>query len=139
MKECNICCVEFEKVNKCFHGCSLRICTKCISKILCINHEAKVYYKCPVCRKFTVLNRKKGCECYGKHSEEIDKKFSNFCFKNEKITKKIIKLYQSELFIEYNRDLFDESDHYEETNDSITDNSTPFSLNPEALPWFPTQ
>lgn len=140
MEECNV-CFEQSFVVPCFHGCSFKTCNKCISNILIINYEAKICYQCPACRKKVITNRSKNCNCYGDHPIKIDKKFTKFCYKNIDIMKKIFKMYQEELFLEYNREFIDQE--IEEVNDNqeyVVPIHTPTlvrALNPNATPWYP--
>lgn len=123
MKDCNI-CFETKKCTSCFHGCNIEICNDCISKIITINYQAKICYKCPMCRKKVILNKSEECNCNGNHPIKIDKNFEKFCYNNKDIMTEIIKMYQKELFIEYNKEYGDSYEtQYENTQNDNNDNN----------------
>ena len=88
-KECAV-CYEEKRTVQCFYKCSSDVCVSCIRKILSFNHEGKVIFKCPVCRRNSVNRKKYECE------NRSDRRFSRFCLTNPAITSKIFEMYEKE-------------------------------------------
>lgn len=82
---CNTCMTETENLVQCFHECSYLQCINCLTTWLKIENK-KPIYNCPQC--------KKRCEYNYMDSEQVsefNKKFSEYCRKNENVVDLIFK------------------------------------------------
>jgi len=78
------CCVCYEpSISKCFSGCANHLCMDCMIKLIKINEATMVSYTCPCCRGEIIKN--------------INEDFSNFCYREIEILKRIVSLLEKEI------------------------------------------
>ena len=93
---CCICYSDDFNTMKCFWGCSLYICKKCVKFIIKISKSGYISFKCPQCRKVT-LNIKS--YQYKPTTQQIaNTRFTYLCEREIMITRKILSLYSEYVF-----------------------------------------
>jgi len=78
------CCVCYEPASiKCFSECNNYLCMDCMIKLIHLNKAHKVAYTCPCCRQ----------EIFKNSNED----FSNFCYRENEILKRIVSLLEEKM------------------------------------------
>ena len=78
------CCVCYEpSISKCFAGCANHLCIECMIKLIEINNADMIAYKCPCCREEIIKN--------------INIEFSNFCYREIEVLKRLVSLLEKEI------------------------------------------
>ena len=78
------CCICYENgVIKCFSGCENYLCIECIIRLIKINEATMVAYTCPCCREEIIKN--------------INENFTDFCYREIEILKRIVSLLEKEI------------------------------------------
>ena len=78
------CCICYEPAPiKCFAGCANYLCMDCMIKLIHLNKAHMVAYECPCCRQEIFKN--------------INIEFSNFCYRENEILKRIVSLLEKEI------------------------------------------
>ena len=78
------CCVCYEpSISKCFDGCENHLCIECLIKLIEINKASIISYTCPCCRQEIIKN--------------INVDFTDFCFREIEILKRIVSLLEKEI------------------------------------------
>ena len=79
-----ICCVCYEPARiKCFAGCESYLCMDCLTRLIEINKADMIYYRCPCCREEIIKN--------------INIEFSNFCYREIEVLKRLVSLLEKEI------------------------------------------
>ena len=79
-----ICCVCYEPaLMKCFAGCNNYLCMDCLIKLIDLNKADMVAYTCPCCREEIIKN--------------INIEFSNFCYREIEVLKRLVSLLEKEI------------------------------------------
>ena len=78
------CCVCYEKGGiKCFFNCESYLCMDCLIKLIEINKAQIISYTCPCCRQEIIKN--------------INVDFTDFCYREIEILKRIVSLLEKEI------------------------------------------
>ena len=78
------CCVCYEPARiKCFFNCNNYLCMDCMIKLIEINNADMIAYKCPCCREEIIKN--------------INIEFSNFCYREIEVLKRLVSLLEKEI------------------------------------------
>ena len=78
------CCVCYEPARiKCFFNCNNYLCMDCMIKLIEINNADMIAYKCPCCREEIIKN--------------INENFSNFCYREIEVLKRLVSLLEKEI------------------------------------------
>ena len=78
------CCVCYEpSISKCFAGCNNYVCMDCLIKLIDLNKAEMIYFRCPCCREEVIKN--------------INIEFSNFCYRENEILKRIVSLLEKKM------------------------------------------
>ena len=78
------CCVCYEpSISKCFDGCENHLCIECLTRLIEINKASMIYYTCPCCRQEIIKN--------------INIDFTDFCYREIEILKRIVSLLEKEI------------------------------------------
>ena len=78
------CCVCYEpSISKCFDGCENHLCMDCLIKLIEINKAQIISYTCPCCRQEIIKN--------------INQDFTDFCFREIEILKRLVSLLEKEI------------------------------------------
>ena len=79
-----ICCVCYEPARiKCFAGCESYLCMDCLTRLIDLNKASMIYYRCPCCREEIIKN--------------INIEFSNFCYREIEVLKRLVSLLEKEI------------------------------------------
>ena len=79
-----ICCVCYEPARiKCFSGCANHLCMDCMTRLIEINEASMIYFRCPCCREDIFKN--------------INIEFSNFCYREIEVLKRLVSLLEKEI------------------------------------------
>ena len=79
-----ICCVCYEPaLMKCFAGCNNYLCMDCLTRLIDLNKASMIYYRCPCCREEIIKN--------------INIEFSNFCYREIEVLKRLVSLLEKEI------------------------------------------
>ena len=79
-----ICCVCYEPASiKCFSDCNNYVCMDCMIKLIHLNKAQIISYTCPCCRQEIIKN--------------INQDFTDFCFREIEILKRIVSLLEKEI------------------------------------------
>ena len=78
------CCVCYEPAPiKCFAGCANYLCMDCLTRLIDLNKASMIYYRCPCCREEIIKN--------------INIEFSNFCYREIEVLKRLVSLLEKEM------------------------------------------
>ena len=78
------CCVCYEpSISKCFAGCANYVCIECLTRLIEINEASMIYFRCPCCREDIFKN--------------INIEFSNFCYREIEVLKRLVSLLEKEM------------------------------------------
>ena len=78
------CCVCYEPAPiKCFSDCNNYVCMDCMIKLIHLNKAQIISYTCPCCRQEIIKN--------------INQDFTDFCFREIEILKRIVSLLEKEI------------------------------------------
>ena len=78
------CCVCYEPASiKCFSDCNNYVCMDCMIKLIHLNKAQIISYTCPCCRQEIIKN--------------INVDFTDFCFREIEILKRLVSLLEKEI------------------------------------------
>lgn len=92
-KDCDICYESNRITTKCFWGCSICICTECITEMIKLSRTGHIFFKCPQCARRSFNIR---FECWGeiRPQEQANIKFGYLCTKSTMVTHRIFDIYE---------------------------------------------
>ena len=78
------CCVCYEpSISKCFAACANYLCMDCMTRLIYLNKADVIAYECPCCRQEIIKN--------------INENFTDFCFREIEILKRLVSLLEKEI------------------------------------------